>query len=69
MKKYNDDVMNALRQTNNLEKDDTSMDKEIMSMSKEEAFNQYCTWNGLVGGWSDYLLDAVESIYDVKLRD
>lgn len=66
---YNDDVMYALRQVNGLEKDDTSLDNKIMSMNKKEVFDQYCTWNGLLGCWSDYLLDAVESIFEVKLSD
>ena len=69
MVKYNDDVMHALRQANGLEKEDTSLDDEIMSMDKKEVFDRYCTWNGLMGCWSDCLLDAVESIYNVKLTD
>lgn len=69
MKTYNDDIMYALRQANGLEEDDTSLDNKIMSMDKKEVFNQYCTWNGLLGCWSDYLLETIENIYNVKLTD
>lgn len=69
MKKYNEDVMYALRQVNGMGKEDTSIDDKIMNMNRKEVFDQYCTWNGLLGCWSDYLLNAIESIYNVKLTD
>lgn len=69
MKKYNEDVMYALRQVNGLEKENTSLDDKIMNMNKKEVFDQYCIWNGLLGCWSDYLLEAIENIYNVKLTD
>lgn len=67
MQIYNNDVMKALRQSIDLDPDDASQDEEIMSMSKEKTFEYYCKWNGLLGGWYYYLMDAVESIFDVKL--
>jgi hypothetical protein len=68
MKIYSNDVMKALRKCLDVEENDTSKDEEIMSMSKEKAFEYYCKWNGLSGGWYYYLMDAVESIFDVKLE-
>lgn len=69
MKTYNEDVMKALRQIRDIEPDDTSLDEEIMELDKREAFRQYCQWNGLIGCFDDYILDAVESIFDVELTD
>lgn len=67
MKKYNKDVMKAVRQHLGYDENDTSMDEVIMKLPKEEVFERYCLWNGLIGGWYQCLLDAVESIYDVSL--
>ena len=68
MKKYSQDVMKALRKSLGAENEkDTSLDKEIMSMDKEEAFERYCKYKGLLGCWYKYLMDAIESIYGVKL--
>lgn len=67
MKVYNEDVMKAVRQSLGYDEDDTSRDEVIMKMPKEEVFERYCTWNGLLGGWYQWLLEAVESIYEVKL--
>ena len=70
MKIYNDDVMKAVRQSIGCTDDnDTSKDEKIMRMPKEEVFERYCTWNGLLGGWCQWLMDAVESIYEVKLTE
>lgn len=66
---YNEDVMRALRQMKNLEPEDTSLDSEIMQMEKREIFNHYCQWNGLLGCWSDCLLDAIENIFNVELSN
>lgn len=69
MKIYNEDVMKALRQMRDVESDDISLDKEIMKLNKREAFREYCQWNGLLGCFDDFLLDTVESIFDVQLND
>jgi hypothetical protein len=69
MKIYNNDVMEANRQRLGLEENDTSKDKEIMSMDKYVVFREYCQWNGLLGDWYDNLLEAVSSIYGVKLEE
>lgn len=68
MRIYNEDVMKAVRQSIRcVDENDTSKDEIIMAMPKEEVFRRYCTWNGLLGGWYQWLIDAVESIYEVKL--
>lgn len=68
MKVYNDDVMKAVRKSLGYEEDDTTRDEVIMEMPKEDVFQRYCQWNGLLGGWYQWLIDAVESIYEVELR-
>ena len=70
MKIYNEDVMKALRQSLGCkDENDTSKDEEIMAMDKEQVFERYCQWNGLLGGWYQWLIEAVESIYEVKLSE
>ena len=45
MRKYNDDIMEAVRQRMGLDENDTSKDDKIMKMDKEEVFKEYCQWN------------------------
>ena len=67
--KYNDDVMKTVRQSLGLEEHDTSRDNDIMQMDKKDVFEHYCLWNGLLGYYYQYLLEAVESIFNVKLAE
>lgn len=66
MKIYNREIMEAVRQRLDLEKDDTSRDEYIMSLDKRTVFREYCEWNGLLG-WSDNILSAIEYIFDIRL--
>lgn len=68
MKTYNEKVMKAIRQGMGLDENDTSRDDKIMGMNKEEVFKEYCQWNGLLGAWYLYVLNAVESIYGISLK-
>ncbi len=65
---YSREVMEVLRQCKGLEPGDTSKDADIMSMAKQDVFNNYCQWNGLLGGYGYSLLDVVENIYDINLQ-
>lgn len=67
-KTYNKKVMEALRQRRGLEPGDVSQDGDIMSMSKQDVFNEYCQWEGLLGGFGYSLLNVVENIYDINLQ-
>lgn len=67
-KTYNREVMEALRQRRGLEPDDASEDTDIMSMAKQDVFNEYCIWNGSLGGYGYSLLNVVENIYDINLQ-
>lgn len=62
MRKYNDDIMEAVRQRMGLDEDDTSKDDKIMKMDKEEVFKEYCQWNGLLGSWYLELLKTIRNI-------
>lgn len=42
MKTYNREIMEAVRQRLDLEKDDTSRDEYIMSLPKRSVFREYC---------------------------
>ena len=66
MKTYNREIMEAIRQRLDLEKDDTSRDEYIMSLDKRTVFRKYCEWNGLLG-WLDNILSAIEYIFDIRL--
>lgn len=68
MKIYSEKVMEALRQNRGLEPNDTSEDEEIMKMAKRDVFNQYCAWEGLLGGYGHMLLNVIEDIYDINLQ-
>lgn len=65
MKKYNDDIMEAIRQRMGLEENDTSKDDIIMKMDKEDIFREYCQWNGLLGSWYSELLTTIRNIDNV----
>lgn len=67
--KYNDSIMEAVRQRMGLEEDDDSQDEKIMSMDKYKVFREYCLWYGLSGNWYSDLLDTVENIYGIELTD
>lgn len=69
MNRYNDEIMKAVRQSLGLDEDDESADDEIMSMNRKRVFKIYCRWNGLLGSWYDILLEVVENIYDVELKE
>lgn len=65
---YNKKVMEALRQHRGLESGDASQDSDIMSMAKQDVFNEYCQWEGLLEGYGYSLLNVVENIYDINLQ-
>jgi len=66
--KYSDHIMRNIRERNGLEPDDTSMDEEIMSQSKENIFSEYLEWIGIIG-YSNSILGVIEELYGVKLRE
>ena len=65
---YDKEVMEALRQRRGLKPADASEDEDIMNMAKQDVFNEYCIWKGLLGGYGYSLLNIVENIYDINLQ-
>ena len=41
------------------------LDKEILEMSAEEMFDEYCNWNGLIG-WGPDLRSILETAKDFE---
>lgn len=60
--------MESLKRRRGLEPGDVSEDAEIMSMAKQDVFNEYCQWNGLLLGYGYALLNVIENIYDINLQ-
>ena len=67
-KTYNQRIMEALRQRRELDANDISQDTEIMRMAKQDVFNEYCQWEGLLDGYGYDLLNIIEDVYDINLQ-
>lgn len=65
--KYSEEIMEDLRQRRGLEREDTSQDKKIMEMSKDEALDEVATWNGLIG-YGNTIKTWIEEIYGIELE-
>lgn len=65
---YPEEVMEAIRQNLGLESDDSSMDDEIMKMSKDEVFDRLLTWNGFIN-YGGTIREWVNDVYGVELGD
>lgn len=63
---YAEWIYKAVRQNLGLELDDTSQDDEINAMSKQEIFERYLTWQGIIG-YSNRIISLIETIYNVEL--
>jgi hypothetical protein len=66
IKIYDDYIMQDLRQRKGLDKNNSSHDESIMEMSRYEALNEVCDWNGLIG-YGSTIKDWIESIYGINL--
>lgn len=40
-------------------------DEEIRAMSADEAFDEWCIWNGIIG-WADRLADALDGLREAE---
>lgn len=63
---YPEWLLKDVRRNLGLEPDDTSHDEEINAMSKQEVFERYLTWQGIIG-YSDRIILVIETIYNVEL--
>ena len=37
-------------------------DSQIANMKPERAFDEFCSWHGLLGGWGDILIGALDAL-------
>ena len=66
LEKYPEHLVEYVRQNMDLEKDDTSMDQEILEMDKDEFFARVCHWNGFIN-YSNTIKSWVEDVWQVIL--
>ncbi|QUH21833.1 hypothetical protein [Alkaliphilus sp. B6464] len=67
--KYSDEIMQYLRQRNELNKFDFSQDKELNELSSNKVFEEIVKWNGLLGCYSETIKSWVKEIYGVDLNE
>lgn len=65
--KFPEYIMKYLRQRRGLEEDDCSEDNEINSYSSDEALEEVCNWEGLIG-YASTIKRWIEDIYGVVLE-
>lgn len=68
LEKYPEHLVEYVRQNFGLEKDDTSLDGDILTMKKDVFFRRVLNWKGLIN-WGDTILDWVQDIYNVELKN
>lgn len=61
-------IMEDLRQRRGLDECDTSEDKEILTMSGLEFFDEWLKWNGMIG-WTSEILDVIYAAYGIDLTE
>jgi len=64
--KYPESIMRRLRERQDLEPNDTSMDEEFNNYSPDTAFEEVCNWEGLIN-WSSTIKGWIKDIYGVEL--
>ena len=66
MAKYEEYIMENLRQRRGLEADDDSQDNRIENMSKARIIKEYLSWEGLIG-YGDMIIDLINDVYGIDL--
>lgn len=67
--KYPEYIMKDLRQREDLDENDISLDSELIKMSKSEVFSEVLKWNGLLGSWDVGIKEWIKDIYGVNLDE
>lgn len=67
--RYPEEIMQALRQRNGLDKYDTHLDSELNKIEPDEAFSEVVNWNGLLGGWDYTIKHWIKSIYGIEIGE
>ena len=66
--KYPENIMRMVRESLDLEPDDTRRDGEIDLMTNREIFEAICNYEGLIG-YADTIIGWINQIYGVDLRN
>lgn len=66
--KYSNYIMRCVRQNLGLEPNDTSRDKEILTMTPREVFDKWLEWQGIIG-YGEIIISAIENIFNVKFKE
>jgi len=64
--RINKKIIGDVRENLGLEREDTSKDDKIDSMSPNEIFRRWCEWNGFIN-YSGIFREVVSSIYEVDI--
>lgn len=67
MAKYEEYIMNNVRQNLGLKPNDISKDDIINKMTKAEVFKRFLIWKGIIG-FDCIFKEAISDIYKVDLR-
>ena len=65
--KYPENIMRMVRESFDLEPDDTNCDGEIDLMTNREIFEAICNYEGLIG-YADTIIGWINQIYGVDLN-
>lgn len=68
MKEYPEYILRTLRQREDLEETDTSMDDKFNNYSPNKAFKEMLEWEGIIG-WDNTIKSWIRDIYGVDLND
>ena len=65
---YPENILEFLRERNELEEDDTSMDEYFQTISPDEVFEEILEWEGIIG-YTHEILSWIQDIYKVRLNN
>lgn len=63
---YPEYILRVLRERNDLEEDDTSMDEEFQNMAPARVLKECLEWEG-ISGYSSWLMSRIYDIYGIHL--
>ncbi|PRR87320.1 hypothetical protein [Bacillus atrophaeus] len=66
---YPETIIRYVRQRLGDDADDTSVDEDILKMSKNQVFSHVTKWNGLLGHYDETIKNWIKGIYGVDLNE
>lgn len=64
MNKYPEYIYRNVRQSLDLDSNDTTLDEEINDMSPNEVIDRYWQWEGIIG-YTNRIIDTVFDVYEI----